>query len=88
MSSLQQWEGKMLPGVWKKSVNIEIEKLGLDGWELVTVLPGKEDRRELYFKRPKLPVESSGDADAAKNKPTFKFADDLRKSFREGLEEE
>ena len=78
----------MLPGVWKKSVNIEIEKLGIDGWELVAVLPGKEDRRELYFRRPKLPVESSGDADAAKNKPTFKFADDIRNAFQEGLEEE
>ena len=87
MSSLQQWEGKMLPGVWKKSVNIEIEKLGLDGWELVAVLPGKEDRRELYFKRPKVSVESAGDS-ATKNKPTFKFTDDLRKAFREGLEEE
>ena len=87
MSSLQQWEGKMLPGVWKKSVNIEIEKLGLDGWELVTVLPGKEDRRELYFKRPKVSVESAGDS-ATKPKPTFKFTDDLRKAFREGLEEE
>ena len=87
MSSLQQWEGKMLPSVWKKSVNIEIEKLGLDGWELVAVLPGKEDRRELYFKRPKVSVESAGDS-ATKNKPTFKFTDDLRKAFREGLEEE
>ena len=87
MSSLQQWEGKMLPGVWKKSVTIEIEKLGLDGWELVAVLPGKEDRRELYFKRPKVSVESAGDS-ATKNKPTFKFTDDLRKAFREGLEEE
>ncbi len=88
MSTRQQWEGKMLSGVWKKSVDIEIEKLGLEGWELVAVLPGKEDRRELYFKRPKLPVESSDDADSAKNKPTFKFTDDLRKAFREGLEEE
>tara|TARA_B100001146_G_C15916916_1_gene321280 strand:+ start:52 stop:315 length:264 start_codon:yes stop_codon:yes gene_type:complete len=87
MSSLQQWEGKMLPSVWKKSVNIEIEKLGLDGWELVTVLPGKEDRRELYFKRLKVSVESSGNSDT-KSKPTFKFTDDLRKAFREGLEEE
>ena len=87
MSSLQQWEGKMLPGVWKKSVNIEIEKLGLDGWELVTVLPGKEDRRELYFKRPKVPVDSPSDS-TTKSKPTFKFTDDLRKAFREGLEEE
>ena len=87
MSSLQQWEGKMLSGVWKKSVDIEIEKLGLDGWELVTVLPGKEDRRELYFKRLKVPVDSPGDS-ATKNKPTFKFTDDLRKAFREGLEEE
>lgn len=76
----------MLSGVWKKSVNIEIEKLGVDGWELVAVLPGKEDRRELYFKRPKLPVESS--SDATKGKPTYKFTDDLRKAFREGLEEE
>jgi hypothetical protein len=87
MSSLQQWEGKMLSGVWKKSVDIEIEKLGLDGWELVTVLPGKEDRRELYFKRPKVPIESSGNSDT-KSKPKFKFTDDLRKAFREGLEEE
>ncbi|SVD55305.1 uncharacterized protein METZ01_LOCUS408159 [marine metagenome] len=87
MSTRQQWEGKMLSGVWKKSVNIEIEKLGIDGWELVAVLPGKEDRRELYFKRPKLPVESSGNA-ATKGKPTYKFTDDLRKAFREGLEEE
>ena len=87
MSTRQQWEGKMLSGVWKKSVNIEIEKLGQDGWELVAVLPGKEDRRELYFKRPKLPVESSDDA-STKGKPTFKFTDDLRKAFREGLEEE
>ena len=87
MSSLQQWEGKMLPGVWKKSVNIEIEKLGLDGWELVAVLPGKEDRRELYFKRPKAPADSPGDT-ATKSKPTCKFTDDLRKAFREGLEEE
>ena len=87
MSSLQQWEGKMLPGVWRKSVNIEIEKLGLDGWELVAVLPGKEDRRELYFKRPKAPVDSQDDS-TTKNKPTFKFTDDLRKAFREGLEEE
>ena len=36
----------MLSGVWKKSVNVEIEKLGAEGWELVAVLPGKEDRRE------------------------------------------
>lgn len=77
----------MLSGVWKKSINIEIEKLGIDGWELVAVLPGKEGRRELYFKRPKLPVESSGNA-ATKDKPTYKFTDDLRKAFREGLEEE
>ena len=87
MSTRQQWEGKMLSGVWKKSVNIEIEKLGIDGWELVAVLPGKEDRRELYFKRPKLPVESSVDT-STKDKPTFKFTDDLRKAFREGLEAE
>ena len=78
----------MLPGVWKKSVNIEIEKLGIDGWELVAVLRGKEDRRELYFKRPKLPMESSSGSAAAKEKPTFKFTDDLRKAFRDGLEEE
>ena len=42
----------MLPGVWKDSVNVELEKHSLQGWELVAVLPGKEDRRELYFKRP------------------------------------
>ena len=88
MSTRQQWEGKMLPSVWKKSVNIEIEKLGLDGWELVAVLPGKEDRRELYFKRPKNHVEAPDDSKATHNKPTFKFTDDLRKAFREGLEEE
>jgi hypothetical protein len=88
MSTRQQWEGKMLSGVWKKSVNIEVEKLGLEGWELVAVLPGNEDRRELYFKRPKLRIESSDDADSAQTKPTFKFTDDLRKAFREGLEED
>ena len=87
MSAHQQWEGKMLPGVWKKSVNVEIEKLGAEGWELVAVLQGKEDRRELYFKRPKVSVDSPGDP-ATKSKPTFKFTDDLRKAFREGLEEE
>ena len=78
----------MLPGVWKKSVNFEIEKLGQDGWELVAVLPGKEDRRELYFKRPKLLVDSEGNSKTAKGKPTFKFADDIRNAFKEGLEEE
>ena len=51
----------MLPGVWKKSVNVEIEKLGAEGWELVAVLPGKEDRRELYFKRPKLERPEAAD---------------------------
>ena len=25
MSAHAQWEGKMLPGVWKKSVNLEID---------------------------------------------------------------
>ena len=46
----------MLPGVWKDSVNVELEKHGRQGWELVAVLPGKEDRRELYFKRPYRPT--------------------------------
>lgn len=87
MSAQQQWEGKMLPGVWKKSVNVEIEKLGAEGWELVAVLPGKEDRRELYFRRPKLErPEAADDAQPGQKKPTFKFADDLRSAFREGLE--
>ena len=86
MSAHQQWEGKMRPGVWKNSVNVEIEKLGAEGWELVAVLPGKEDRRELYFKRPKLEeAEAAGDAKPGRGKPTSKFADDLRSAFREGL---
>ena len=77
----------MLPGVWKKSVNVEIEKLGAEGWELVAVLPGKEDRRELYFKRPKLEeAEAAGEAQPGEKKPTYKFAADLRSAFREGLE--
>lgn len=76
----------MLSGVWKKSVNVEIEKLGAEGWELVAVLPGKEDRRELYFKRPKLEEEeAAGDAKPGQKKPTYKFADDIRSAFREGL---
>ena len=87
MNAHQQWEGKMLPGVWKKSVNVEIEKLGAEGWELVAVLPSKEDRRELYFKRPKLEgSEAADDAQPGQKKQTFKFADDLRSAFREGLE--
>ena len=77
----------MLPGVWKKSVNVQIEKLGAEGWELVAVLPGKEDRRELYFKRPKVEEEeAAGDANTGQKKPTYKFAADLRSAFREGLE--
>ena len=53
---------------------------------LVAVLPGKEDRRELYFKRPKLEeAEAAGDAKPGRGKPTSKFADDLRSAFREGL---
>ena len=87
MSTHQQWEGKMLSGIWKKSVNIEIEKLGREGWELVAVLPGKEDRRELYFKRPKLLVDSNGNSGTTKDNSSFKFADDIRNAFREGLEE-
>ena len=57
----------MLPGVWKDSVNVELEKHSRQGWELVAVLPGKEDRRELYFKRPYRPApppdEPNKDAD-------------------------
>jgi len=93
MSAHAQWEGKMLQGVWKKSVNLEIEKHGEEGWELVAVLPGKEDRRELYFKRPKREpkpeAEAAGEADAkptGKGKATYKFADDIRSAFRDGLE--
>ena len=53
----------------------------------MAVLPGKEDRRELYFKRPKLEeAEAAGDTKASQGKPTYKFADDLRSAFREGLE--
>ncbi|SVA88623.1 uncharacterized protein METZ01_LOCUS141477, partial [marine metagenome] len=52
MNNHREWEAKMLPGVWKDSVNVELEKHAREGWELVIVLPGKEDRRELYFKRP------------------------------------
>ena len=43
MSTLRRWEAKMLPGVWKDSVNVELEKHSRQGWELVAVLPGKED---------------------------------------------
>ena len=46
----------MLPGVWKDSVNVELEKHSRQGWELVAELPGKEARRELYFKRPSRPA--------------------------------
>ena len=52
MSEHTEWEAKMVPGVWAESVNVELEKQSANGWELVTVLPGKEGRRELYFKRP------------------------------------
>ena len=58
--SIRQWEAMMLPGIWKDSVNVELEKYGRDGWELVAVLPGKEDRRELYFKRPLISNAKNG----------------------------
>ena len=85
MSAPQQWEGRMLSGVWKKSVNVELDKMGREGWELVAVLPGEEDRRELYFRRPLRRGEKEGE-EAAGNKPTYKFADDIRSAFREGLD--
>tara|TARA_B100001939_G_scaffold294023_1_gene266861 strand:+ start:175 stop:432 length:258 start_codon:yes stop_codon:yes gene_type:complete len=83
--SARQWEAKMLPGVWKDSVNVELEKHGRQGWELVAVLPGKEDRRELYFKRPLIKRERPEEPQEA---PKFKFAEDLKNAFREGLEDD
>ena len=75
----------MLPGVWKDSVNVELEKHGQEGWELVAVLLGKEDRRELYFKRPLLRRET--ESKSHREGPKFKFAEDIKTAFREGLEE-
>ena len=86
MSTLRRWEAKMLPGVWKDSVNVELEKHSLQGWELVAVLPGKEDRRELYFKRPYRPVPPPDEPN--KDAPSFKFAQDLKDAFKEGLQED
>lgn len=83
--SIRQWEAMMLPGIWKDSVNVELEKYGRDGWELVAVLPGKEDRRELYFKRPLIKREKRQEQ---RESPKFKFAEDLKNAFREGLEDE
>lgn len=85
MNDQVQWEAKMLPGVWKDSVNVELEKHGQEGWELVAVLPGKEDRRELYFKRPLLRRETESKPHREGTK--FKFAEDIKTAFREGLEE-
>jgi len=85
MSTPRQWEAKMLPGVWKDSVNVELEKHGRQGWELVAVLPGKEDRRELYFKRPYRPTPPPEERREAR---TFKFTQDLKNAFKEGLEED
>ena len=76
----------MLPGVWKDSVNVELEKHGREGWELVAVLPGKEDRRELYFKRPLIRREPESAPPRGGQK--FKFAEDIKTAFREGLEED
>ena len=76
----------MLPGVWKDSVNVELEKHGREGWELVAVLPGKEDRRELYFKRPLIRREP--ELESPRNNPKFKFSEDIKTAFREGLEED
>ena len=76
----------MLPGVWKDSVNVELEKHSREGWELVAVLPGKEDRRELYFKRPLIRREP--EPESPRNNPKFKFAEDIKTAFREGLEED
>ena len=76
----------MLPGVWKDSVNVELEKHGREGWELVAVLPGKEDRRELYFKRPLLQHEP--ESKTRREDPKFKFAEDIKTAFREGLKED
>ena len=85
MNNQVQWEAKMLPGVWKDSVNVELEKHGQEGWELVAVLLGKEDRRELYFKRPLLRRET--ESKSHREGPKFKFAEDIKTAFREGLEE-
>ena len=85
MNDQVQWEAKMLPSVWKDSVNVELEKHGQEGWELVAVLPGKEDRRELYFKRPLLQRET--ESKPHREGPKFKFAEDIKTAFREGLEE-
>ena len=84
MSNHREWEAKMLPGVWKDSVNVELEKHGREGWELVAVLPGKEDRRELYFKRPLIRREP--EQESHRDSPKFKFSEDVKTAFREGLE--
>jgi len=86
MSNHRQWEAKMLPGIWKDSVNVELEKHAREGWELVAVLPGKEDRRELYFKRPLIRREPESDPPRGGQK--FKFAEDIKTAFREGLQED
>ena len=85
MNDQVKWEAKMLPGVWRDSVNVELEKHGQEGWELVAVLPGKEDRRELYFKRPLLRSET--ESKPQQKGPKFKFAEEIKTAFREGLEE-
>jgi hypothetical protein len=86
MSNHRQWEAKMLPGIWKDAVNVELEKHAREGWELVTVLSGKEDRRELYFKRPLIRREPESAPPRESQK--FKFAEDLKTAFREGLQED
>lgn len=76
----------MVPGVWAESVNVELEKQSANGWELVTVLPGKEGRRELYFKRPYQEPEEGAEKKPAAGSMKFKFAEDMKKAFKEGLD--
>ena len=86
MSEHPEWEAKMVPGVWAESVNVELEKQCANGWELVTVLPGKEGRRELYFKRSyREPEEAADEKKPAADSMKFKFAEDMKKAFQEGL---
>jgi len=49
-------------------------------------LPGKEDRRELYFKRPLIRREPESTPPREGQK--FKFAEDIKTAFREGLQED
>ena len=52
----QQWEYIMLRSIPKPVPDLKHRifiELGLDGWELVSVVPAQENEREFYFKRPK-----------------------------------